>query len=275
MRTSGRFESTVEVAVAGRRRHSSRWPSRRPAPTPPSGHATSGSAVAARRHHLGDRDRPGPRCRRTGPAPPRTVRTSRRQGCPGSTGTARVSTAFDEPRSCSQAETTTDHRVAHLADGHRAGHRARPAQPQQPVGTGEAVDRGAAVHPVDAVPQRQGLGVGQQVLDPAGDDDAARRVGCGSAAPTWRGRSPTCSDGPLGQQVPRPLPCLRVRRSTRRRRPARCPRGRRRSAHGRRRQATTPRRRGGVDPQPIVLVGDPVTRQRLPRASARRPGTIR
>ena len=64
-----------------------------------------------------------------------------------------------------QTETATDHGIADLADRQRTRHRARPAQPDQPVGSGEFVDGGAAVEPIQPVPEGQGLGVAEQVAD--------------------------------------------------------------------------------------------------------------
>ena len=70
-----------------------------------------------------------------------------------------------------EAESAADDGVANLADRHRARHRARPAEPNQLVRTGEVVNPGAAIQPVQPLPQRQGLGVAQGVTDRAGDGD--------------------------------------------------------------------------------------------------------
>ena len=69
-----------------------------------------------------------------------------------------------------QRETTSDDRVTHLADRHGSRHRTRPAQSHQAVFAGELVDGGAAVHPPDAAPQGEGLGVAQQRADPTMHD---------------------------------------------------------------------------------------------------------
>ena len=84
-----------------------------------------------------------------------------------------------------QAEAAAHHGVADLADRQRTGHRARPAQPHQEVGAGELVDVGAAVHPVDAVPQRQRLGVAQHLPDGAAHHDPLTQ---GAAVALHRGR---------------------------------------------------------------------------------------
>ena len=70
-----------------------------------------------------------------------------------------------------QRETAPDDGVTDFADRHRARHRARPSQPDQLVGVAEVVDRGAAVDAVDAVPQRQGLGVAQHMSDATAHDE--------------------------------------------------------------------------------------------------------
>ena len=103
-----------------------------------------------------------------------------------------------------QAEAATDHRVTDLADRHRARHRARPAQPQQPVLAGEFVDGGAAVDPVDAVPQRDRLRVAQQPsMRPRDDDPLTQRTAVGAAR--RRAYADEQTTGPFGQQMPRPL----------------------------------------------------------------------
>jgi hypothetical protein len=110
-----------------------------------------------------------------------------------------------------QRETAPDHRVGDFAHRHRPRHRTRPAQPQQLVGAGEFVDGGAAVDPRDVVPQRQRLGVAQHLAEPPPHHQplaewpavALHRLG----GVTRRG-----DDRPFGQQVPRTLAGLRVRR---------------------------------------------------------------
>ena len=143
-----------------------------------------------------------------------------------------------------QREAAPDHRVADLAHRHRPRHRARPAQPQQLVLAGELVDRGAAVHPRDVVPQRQRLGVAQHTTDAAAHDQplaqrravALHRLG----RRRWTRRPPApWAAGATGPRRPPGVP------GTRRRPPARCRPCRRRAVRGRcARSATSPRRRG-------------------------------
>ena len=254
----GQVGVDVEVAVAG----------------PVGAAAGGGDAGADQRHHqiarqrrrLGLRrrrpprpptSRPTPR-RRPGPAPPTTARTSRRPGCPASTGCFAVSTASAEPRSCSSAEPAADHRVADLADRHRAGHRARPAQPQQLVRAGELVDRGAAVHPRHAVPQCQCLGVAQHRADSAPDDQPLARAGCGSTAPTRQASLDDTTTGPLGSRCHGPSPasgCAGYSSYTASSLPTRPSAISSRPPIGQRRHRASACR---VDRQPIVLVGDPL-----------------
>ena len=109
-----------------------------------------------------------------------------------------------------QCETAADHRIAHFADRHGARHRCRPAQPQQPVGTVEFVDGGAAFDPVDVAPQRQGLGVSEQSVDtPTHHQPFADRASVGLHRGGGRRRS---DHGTFGQQMPGPLARLWMRR---------------------------------------------------------------
>ena len=102
-----------------------------------------------------------------------------------------------------QAKAPAHHGVADLTDRQRTGHRARPAQPHEEVGSGELVDVGAAVHPVDAVPQRQRLGVAQHLPDGAAHLDPFAQ---GAAVALHRGRRGRgASHRAHGQQMPRPL----------------------------------------------------------------------
>ena len=102
-----------------------------------------------------------------------------------------------------QAEAAAHHGVADLADRQRTGHRARPTQSDQTVGAGELVDVGAAVHPVDAVPQRQRLGVAQHLPDGAAHLDPFTE---GASVALHRGRRGRgASHRARGQQMPRPL----------------------------------------------------------------------
>ncbi len=161
-----------------------------------------------------------------------------------------------------QGKATTHHRVADLADRHGARHRARPAQPQQSVFPDEVVDGGGAVDPVDTAPQRQRLGVAQQVPDPAADHQPpAQRAAVGLHL---RRRFRRADHRPLGQQMPGAFAAGRMRRIfvvdgqlvahsavgdqlfT--------------VAHQRCHTAAA----GGIDGQAVMLVGDFVARQRLP-----------
>ena len=143
-----------------------------------------------------------------------------------------------------QAEAAADHRVADLADRQRAGHRARPAQPHQPVGAGELVDGGAAVHPVDAVPQRQRLGVAQHITDGAAHHQPLTQRAAVGLHRGRRGRRALHRPG--RQQMPRPLPGLGVGRVflVHGQFVARTRRGDQFPAGARSRPATPPRRRG-------------------------------
>ena len=183
-----------------------------------------------RRHHLGHRHR-AHAARRRGPAPPTTTRTSRRRGCPASTGAVAAVDGATRAAVVHQPEAAADHRVTDLAHRQRARHRARPAQPQQAVGTGELVDGGPAVDAGHAVPQRQGLRVAQHITDAAADDQplaerAAVGLHRGRHRPTSRPPAPSAA-GATGLRRPADAP------DTRRRRPARCRPRRRRSARDR------------------------------------------
>ncbi|CKR25949.1 Uncharacterised protein [Mycobacterium tuberculosis] len=119
-----------------------------------------------RRHHLGHRHRAHPiagayphRRGQPEPAVGRVVQGPRMLG-----GVHRFGPLVQ------QRETPPDDGVPHFADRHGAGYRTRPAQPQQAVFPGELVDAGAAVHPVDAVPQGECLRVAQQGADPPPHD---------------------------------------------------------------------------------------------------------
>ena len=107
-----------------------------------------------------------------------------------------------------QTETATDHGIADLADRQRTRHRARPAQPDQPVGSGEFVDGGAAVEPIQPVPEGQGLGVAEQVADRTFDHQPlAERAAVGANPRRPRRGAP---HRPAGQQVPGTLAGFRM-----------------------------------------------------------------
>ncbi len=110
-----------------------------------------------------------------------------------------------------QSEAAADHRVTDLAHRQRARHGTRPPQPYQSVLPDELVDHGAAIDPVDAGPQRDDLGVAQQISHAPPHHHplpecalVALRLLCGS------GRR--AHHRPLRQQVPRPLAGLGVGR---------------------------------------------------------------
>ena len=204
---------------------------------------------------------------RPGPAPPRTGRTSRRPGCPASTGAARCPPIGPVVQ---QRETPPDDGVADLADRHGARHRTRPAQPHQAVLPGELVDGGAAVHPRHAAPQRQGLGVAQQRADPAGDDQPLTEravVGPhpGAAIPTSTPPAPWAA-GATGPRPASGAPGIP------RRRRARCRPGRRRSARGRHEPATRLPRRAPDRPRAGSARWRSPSRAPVPSRSARRRG---
>ena len=173
-----------------------------------------------------------------------------------------------------QREAAPDHRVADLAHRHRPRDGARPAQPQQLVLAGELVDRGAAVHARNVVPQRQRLGVAQHRADPARARPAARPAASGSTARIPRRRWTRRPPGPWAADATAPRPPPGVP-GTRRTPPARCRPSRRRAVRGRRRSATTPRRRWPVDPKPIAVVADLVPLHRLPSPHAGDPAARR
>ena len=163
--------------------------------------------LLGRRHHFGHRHRPHSRAAdpdpgRRGQPEPAVGRVIQRPQVLG--GVHRLSPVMQ------QGKTAPDDGVAHFTDRHRARHRTRPAQSHQAVFPGELVDGGAAVHPVHAAPQREGLGVAQQLADPAVHDQplterAVEGLDLGA-------RFRRADHGPLGQQVPRPLALGRVRR---------------------------------------------------------------
>ena len=186
--TPARTSATIRSRPVPRRRSEGRSPRR---PRPP-----------------GSPDRPRP----TGPAPPRTARTSRAPGCPAS----RVRSGVDGAVRpgvvvVHQPEAAADHRVAHLADRQRPGtghgQRSRTSR-SAPVNSSIVV---AALEAVDAVPQRQHLRVAQQVADAPSTTSRSPSADCGRPAPTRPG-TPTNTHRPAGQQVPRPLTGLRMRR---------------------------------------------------------------
>ena len=214
-----------------------------------------------RGHHLGDRDGPhaGPFTpadadpHRRGQPDPAVRGVVQRPGMRGGVDGAVLPGVVV----VHQPEAAADHGVTHLADRQRAGYRARPAQPHQPVGAGELLDRGGALHPVDAVPQRQHLRVAQQVADaPAHHQPFAQRAAVGLHRLGRRGRR--THHRPAGQQVPRPLTGLRVRRVflVDRELVADPPVGDQLTVAGHLDQRGHPATAGGVDPQAVVLVGD-------------------
>ncbi len=96
-------------------------------------------------------------------------------------------------------EAASDDRARDLADRQAAGDVDREAQPQQPVGAGVVHDPGAAVHPVEAAPQRHGLLVPDGVDRPLDHQAFAERPGL----PAGRGGTgPGAADRAAGHQVP-------------------------------------------------------------------------
>ncbi len=155
-----------------------------------------------------------------------------------------------------QTEPAADHRVADLADWQRPGHRARPAQPNQPVGAGEVVDGGAAVHPVDAVPQRQGLGVAQLVTDATLHHQPFSQRATEGLNRGGKGRR--ALQRPGRQQVPRPLPRLGMGRILLVHRQFVADRagGDEFATTGLLHQRHHPTAAGRIDPKPVVLIAD-------------------
>ncbi len=108
-----------------------------------------------------------------------------------------------------QRETSPDDGIAHLADRHRARHRAGPPQAHQLVVAAEVIDGCATVHPGHAPPQGQGLGITQQRADPASHHQPLPNRA--AVAAHFGGRFRRAHHRPVGQQMPRALALRRVR----------------------------------------------------------------
>lgn len=157
-----------------------------------------------------------------------------------------------------------DDGVADLADRHDPRHQARPAQPHQPVGAGELVDGGAAVHPARRLATACGSGCSAAACRSGRAPPPAPRAGPGRPAPAHS--SPTSTPPapwPAGARGLRPGSGAT---GTPRRRPARYPPGPRRSARGRRRSATPLPRRARRRPP----AGSARWRSRCPAAAPTR-----
>ena len=171
-----------------------------------------------------------------------------------------------------QPEATAHNGVADLADGECSWYRAWPTQAHQPVRPGELVDDDAAVHPIQAVPQRQRLGVAQHLPDCASNHDPLTdRTAVDLHRFRRRGRGTLHRPG--RQQMPGSLSGFGMRRVllidgqfvAYRAGGYPFPAG---VDFDQRHHRTTT---GRVDAQPVELVGDRRTLNGLP---ARRPGAV-